>query len=151
MTRAQRLQPVQNVVDENERRRAEALASGEQRVAACEQRLAELTQYEADYRNAYRDRVAAGMASLELRDYQAFLAKLGEAVRQQRQLVLTAKSDRDAQRRQWQEAARRAKAIDHVMESWQAEDRRAAERRDQRDSDERAQRKHPRLHEPSNE
>jgi flagellar FliJ protein len=146
MTRAQRLQPVQNVVDDHERRRAEELAAGEQRVAACEQRLAELVQYEADYRRNYRDRVAAGMASLELRDYQAFLSRLGEAVRQQQQLLASVKAERDAQRKHWQEAARRAKAIEHVRENWQAEDRRVAERRDQRDSDERAQRKQPRSH-----
>jgi len=146
MTRAQRLQPVQTVVDERERSRAEELAAGEQRVAACEKRLAELTQYEADYRRNYRDRVAAGMASLELRDYQAFLARLNEAVKQQQQLVCNAQADRDVQRKQWQEAAKRAKAIEHVMENWQAEDRRVAERRDQRDSDERAQRSRTRNH-----
>ena len=146
MTRAQRLQPVQTFVDDNERRRAEDFALAEQRTAACEKRLAELKQYEADYRRNYRDRVAAGMASLELRDFQAFLAKLGEAVRQQELIVLNSQAERDAQRKHWQEAARRAKAIEHVMDNWQAEDRRAADRRDQRDSDERAQRKHPRSH-----
>jgi flagellar FliJ protein len=146
MTRAQRLQPVQTFVDDNERRRAEDLALAEQRTAACEKRLAELKQYEADYRRNYRDRVAAGMASLELRDFQAFLAKLGEAVRQQELIVLNSQAERDAQRKHWQDAARRAKAIEHVMDNWQAEDRRAADRRDQRDSDERAQRKHPRSH-----
>jgi len=146
MTRAQRLQPVQTVVDENERRRAEELAAAEQQVAASEKRLNELTQYEADYRGNYRQRVEAGMASLELRDYQAFLARLGDAVRQQQQLLSNAKLNRDVQLKKWQEAARRAKAIEHVVENWQAEDRRVAERRDQRDSDERAQRKSVRNH-----
>jgi flagellar FliJ protein len=146
MTRAQRLQPVQNVVDENERRRAEQLAAGERRVTACEKKLAELTQYEADYRRNYHERVTAGIGSLELRDYQAFLTRLAEAVRQQQQLVLNAQAERDVQRKYWQEAAQRSKAIEHVIENWQAEDRRVADRRDQRDTDERAQRKNPHTH-----
>lgn len=143
MSRLERLQPVQNVVDERERQRAEHLAAGEHRVTECEARLLELTKYEADYRENYRQRVSSGMSSVELRDYQAFLARLAEAVRQQTQLVASAKLDRDGRRAQWQEAACRAKAVDHVVETWRAEERRVSDRREQRDSDDRAQRKPP--------
>lgn len=141
MTRLERLEPVQQFIDANERQRAENLAVGERRVAECEQRLGELVRYEADYRESYRQRVSGGMASVELRDYQAFLARLAEAVRQQAQVVATAKLDRDARRHQWQEAARRAKAVDHVVDNWRAEEQRAVARREQRETDERAQRK----------
>lgn len=147
MSRAQRLQPVQNVIDDNERRQAELLAGGEQRVAACEKRLSELTQYEADYKSNYQQRVAAGMSSFELRDYQAFLARLGEAVKQQQQLLINTKTERDVLRKNWQQAAQRAKAIEHVMDNWQAEEQRVVDRREQRDSDERAQRQRSKSHE----
>ena len=140
MSRVARMQPVQNVVDKAEQQRAEQLAAGERRVAECEARLADLMKYEADYRNHYKQRVSAGMNSLQLRDYQAFLARLTEAVRQQAQLVHNAKAERDACRKRWQEAARRAKAVEHVVDKWQAEERRGLDRREQRDSDERAQR-----------
>jgi flagellar biosynthesis chaperone FliJ len=53
--------------------------------------------------------------------------------------------ERDQERQRWQDAARRAKAIDHVVENWQNQDRRDADRREQRDSDERAQRANPKA------
>jgi flagellar FliJ protein len=144
MTRAQRLQPVQKVIDAAERQRAETLATSEARVTQSEHKLKELEQYRSDYQRAYNDRVSAGISSAGLRDYQLFLARLAEAIRQQTQAVATARLDRDQERQRWQDAARRAKAVDHVVENWQAEDRRDADRREQRDSDERAQR--PKRH-----
>jgi flagellar FliJ protein len=139
------MQPVQKVVDATERQRAEALAASEGRVSQSEHKLKELEQYHADYQRAYQDRVSAGISSVGLRDYQTFLARLSEAVRQQTQAVKTAQSDRDMVRLRWQDAARRAKAIDHVVENWNADERREAGRREQRDSDERAQRAKPKA------
>jgi flagellar FliJ protein len=145
MTRAERMQPVQKVVDAAERQRAEALAVSEGRVVQSEKKLQELEQYHADYQRAYQNRVTAGISSVGLRDYQLFLARLAEAVRQQTQLVKSARADRDMVRQRWQDAARRAKAIDHVVESWNADERRESGRREQRDSDERAQRNRPKA------
>jgi flagellar FliJ protein len=148
MTRAQRLQPVQKVIDAAERQRAETLAGSEARVKQGENKLSELEQYRADYQRAYHDRVAIGISSAGLRDYQLFLARLAEAIRQQTQLVSAARLERDQERQRWQDAARRAKAIDHVVENWQIQDRRDADRREQRDSDERAQRPKPKVSDP---
>lgn len=140
MTRSERMQPVQQVVDVTERRYAEQLAASEARVAEAELKLHELEQYGTDYQRAYSDRMSTGMSSSGLRDYQAFLARLNDAVRQQTQLVNAARNERDLRRRQWQDAARHAKAIDRVVENWQDEERLNANRREQRESDERAQR-----------
>jgi flagellar FliJ protein len=142
MTRADRMQPVQKVIDDVERQRAEKFSASEARVAALESKLQELERYRADYQRAYTDRVSAGISSVGLRDYQLFLARLAEAIRMQTQAVAAARTERDVERQRWQESARRAQAIDHVVENWRAEDRRAADRREQRDSDERAQRAH---------
>jgi flagellar FliJ protein len=147
MKRAQRMQPVQKLVDADEKQRAERLAASEGRVAQSENKLKELEQYCADYQRAYQERLTAGISSLGLRDYQLFMARLSEAVKQQTQLVQAARADRDLERVRWQDAARRAKAIDHVVETWHAEDRRQAGAREQRDSDERAQRSRPKAHE----
>ncbi|MGH8188717.1 MAG: flagellar FliJ family protein, partial [Steroidobacteraceae bacterium] len=76
-----------------------------------------------------------------LRDYQVFLARLVEAIRQQHAIVQRVRAERDAERLRWQEAAKRAKALGHVVEQWQTEERRSFERREQHESDERAQRK----------
>lgn len=140
MTRTQRLKPVQNVVESAEKRFAQSLAACERRVSEAEGKLDELRRYRVEYERQFADRAACGMGVAELRDYQAFLARLGEALRQQQSVVERARADRDAERLRWQDAARRAKALEHVVTQWQTEERRIADRRDQRDTDERAQR-----------
>jgi flagellar protein FliJ len=141
MIRAQRLQPVQQLVDENERRLAQSLAALERRLADADGKLGELERYRGEYEKQFSHRAAQGIGVTDLRDYQAFLAKLSEAIRQQQSLVQRARVERDTERKRWQEAATRAKAIDHVVEQWNVEERRALDRREQRESDERAQRR----------
>lgn len=138
MTRSQRLAPVQDVFENNEKRLAQSLAAYERRVAEAEQKLSELTRYRAEYEDQLTQRATSGIGVMELRDYQAFLARLTEAMRQQQSVVQRIRSDRDAERIRWQDAAKRAKALENVTLQWQNEERRVADRREQRDIDERA-------------
>lgn len=140
MTRTQRLAPVQDIVDNAERRLAQSLAVHERRVAEAEGKLGELTCYRGEYEKQFTQRAASGMGVSELRDYQAFLARLTEAMRQQQSVLQRVRADRDAERLRWQDAAKRAKALEHVVTQWQNEERRSADKREQRDIDERAQR-----------
>ena len=141
MTRAKRLQPVQHLVDEQQRRLAQSLASMDKRLADAETKLAELERYRKEYEAQLALRAQSGIGVLDLRDYQAFLTRLSEAVRQQQALVQRARVERDLERTKWQEAAVRAKALDHVVERWQLEERLTMDRKEQRETDERAQRK----------
>lgn len=141
MRRAQRLAPVQTLFDDRERRLAQSLAGYERRVVDSETKLNELERYRTEYERQFTQRASGGVGVADLRDYQAFLARLNEAIRHQRTLVQRAQAERDAERQRWQESARRAKALDHVVDAWRADERRAADKREQRDADERAQRK----------
>ena len=141
MTRTKRIAPVQTLFDDNERRLAQSLASFERRAVESETKLQELERYRVEYEKQFTQRAGRGIGATDLRDYQAFLARLNEAIRQKAALVQRAQIERDAERRRWQDSARRAKALGHVVEGWRAEERRADERRDQRETDERAQRK----------
>jgi flagellar protein FliJ len=141
VTRAKRIQPVQTLFEDAERRLAVGLAAIERKVSDAETKLQELERYRGDYEKQFAQRAGRGIGANELRDYQAFLARLVEAIRQQHAVVKRAQSERDAERQRWQEAAKRAKALGHVVEQWQTEERRAADRREQHESDERAQRR----------
>lgn len=141
MTRARRMKPVQNLFDDTEKRLALGLVTIERKVADAEAKLQELERYRGDYDKQFAQRAGGGMGVTALRDYQAFLARLSEAIRQQQAVVKRAQSERDAERLRWQEAAKRAKALGHVVEQWQTEERRASDRREQRETDERAQRR----------
>jgi flagellar protein FliJ len=143
MTRSERMQPVQRVIDEAERKQAEKLAASERRVAEHEKKLQELKKYCTDYQSAFNDRVRAGISNAGLRDYRIFLGRLNDAVRQQAQALTAVCAERDQARQGWQTAACRAKSIDTVVEQWRVDERRGADRREQRDSDERAQHRRP--------
>ena len=135
MTRAKRLAPVQTLVDDNERRLAQSLAAFERRVTRERgETRRSWSAIAASTNSSSRSAPASGIGATDLRDYQAFLARLGEAIRQQQALVQRARAERDAERLRWQDAARRAKALGHVVERWQAEERRAADRREQREA-----------------
>jgi flagellar protein FliJ len=140
MTRSKRLAPAGRVIDERERQQAEQLAAIEKRVAEHEAKLAELERYHADYARDFAARAGKGTGAASLRDYQIFLARLTRAIQQQTQLLLQVRLDRDAVEQRWQQAAQHAKAVGNVMERWRAEEHYADAQRDQRDSDERAQR-----------
>jgi len=132
---------VRRLAEEKERHLAQNLATFERRVAEAEAKLSELTYYKQDYEKRFSSRAAQGIGATELRDYQAFLARLGEAIRQQTAIVERARMDRDLQLARWRDAAQRTKAVEHVIERWRVEERRAHERREQRETDERAQRR----------
>lgn len=140
MTRSERMQPVQQFANENERREAGDLATSEQHLAECERKLTELKQYEQDYREGFNARVTAGMGGNGLRDYQQFLSRLMDAIRQQTQIVARARVERDTQQGQWRDAAQRHKAIDRVVETWKVDERRHADQLAQRESDDSANR-----------
>lgn len=141
MTRAKRLEPVQHIVDEAQKRLAMSVAAYEKRLLDGEKKLGELVSYQAEYERGFQQRAATGIGVTEMRDYQAFLARLAEAIKQQQALVNRARAEHEAERVKWQEALKRCKALGHVVERWQAEERHVADQRDQRESDERAQRK----------
>jgi len=140
MKRAQRLEMVQNVVDDLERRRAEALASSERRVSESEAKLAELEGYQASYFRGFAVRAGSGIDANLARDYQAFLARLEEAIRQQIQVVTRTRAQRDSERQNWQGAAQRAEAVGQMVKRFQTEEVRAADKLEQQESDERSAR-----------
>jgi flagellar FliJ protein len=140
MSRAKRIEPVQNLVEDAERRLAMSVAGFEKRVKEAETKLQELERYRLEYQQQFAQRAGRGMGATDLRDYQAFLGRLDEAIKQQQAAVLRARSDRDIEKQKWQKAAIKAKALDHVVDKWRTEERRIQDRREQRDSDERGQR-----------
>jgi len=137
MTRSRRLQPVQRVIGDLERQRAARLAASERTVAEAQAKLDELTRYHEDYVRRFATLAAGGLGGMDLRDYQTFLARLGAAIRAQTEVVDGTRTQREAERSAWQSAAVRAKALEKVIDRWRSEERLAADRREQKQLDER--------------
>lgn len=143
MNRADRMAPVQRVFGDAERDRARELGEAQRQLADAEGRLRELRTYHGEYLGAFRKRAEDGTSIRALRDFQAFLARLETAMRQQEQLVAQARERAAGSRGNWQNAARQVKAVDAVVGRWEKVEARAMDRRDQKESDERAQRLTP--------
>jgi flagellar protein FliJ len=138
--RSRQLKTAQRVFDEDERRKAETLADSERQLHESETKLAELQRYSEDYQRDFARRAGGGMDAARARDYQVFIARLEEALRQQAELVSRARAQRTEQLGKWRGAAQRSAAVERAVERHRCEEQRAVERHEQRDSDERAQR-----------
>jgi flagellar FliJ protein len=138
MKRAQRLDTFRASLDEAERECAARLRAAEARVGEARGRLESLVGYRDEYLQDYARRSAAGIGAAALRDYQAFVARLGEAIAQQHRQVGRCEVERDYERARWQEAALQVRAVATVVDRWRDEERVAGERADQREMDERA-------------
>jgi flagellar FliJ protein len=136
MTRSDRLDVVQQVTARNEREHAERVAAAQRHLKEMEDKHAALEKYRGEYEAGFAARSRAGFDAVGVRDFQAFLARLGEALAAQAEVVKQAGAALDAVRAQWREAAQRAHVVDSLAERWQTEELRAADRREQNDTDE---------------
>jgi flagellar FliJ protein len=141
MSPTKRLQVVQRVTDEKQRQQARRLTQSRARVAQCEAKLKELQGYQESYVRDFDQRAASGIAGAGIREFQAFLAKLAEAVQQQRELLRKAQAESESEQTNWQGAAQRSQIMDKVVERYTARDSKARDQREQRESDDRGQRK----------
>lgn len=139
MKKTERIGMVRRVVDDIERRKAEALAACERNVLAAQAKLEELEAYRAAYVRDYAHRAGSGMSGAGMREYQVFLSRLEEALRHQTQTLAQARLQRGAELESWRNAARRAAAVGNLASHWQAEERLASEKVEQKETDERSQ------------
>ena len=140
MSRGEQLDLVQQIATRTERERAERLAEAERNAIEAEQKLVALERYRNEYEDQLAQRGAGGVDISGVREFQAFLARLGEALVAQRQVLAAARATRDQLLNSWREAAQRAQVVQTLADRWQTEERREEDRRDQRESDELAQR-----------
>jgi flagellar FliJ protein len=136
MKRSEQLDVVQQVATRNEREHAERVAQAQRHLQDMEEKHAALERYRGEYEEGFATRSRAGFDAGGVRDFQAFLARLGEALAAQAQVVEQARTALDTVRAQWREAAQRAHVVDSLAERWQSDELRAANRRDQNETDE---------------
>jgi flagellar FliJ protein len=130
---------VKQATAHSEREQAERVALAERHVVEMEEKLAALERYRKEYEDGFAVRAGGGLGVAAIRDFQAFLGRLGDALEQQRLIVEQARAAHQAVILVWREAAKRAHVVDTLAERWQVEESREESRRDQRDSDELSQ------------
>jgi len=127
-------------MDELERESALRVAATQTRLSEAQRRCGELQHYLQEYRAMFAERAKAGMVVSGMRDYQIFIARLHEAVQAQQSVVDQLAAECQAERDRWARAAARKTAVGKVIDQAQTDERKAEDRRQQRELDERAQR-----------
>ena len=92
MKRSDRLDVVQQATARTERERAERVGAAERHLVEMQQKLTALEKYRSEYEAGFAARAGAGVDVVGMRDFQTFLARLGEALAQQRELVALARN-----------------------------------------------------------
>jgi flagellar FliJ protein len=144
MTRSKRMQPVVKVAASKEQDAARQLGECQREVDARQARLAELLAYQAEYAQRFEASGGDGLDMARMQDYRVFLARLNDAITQQRRLVQVALNDYAKKKNHWLSTRQQAQAIDKVVDRFKRDEVRAEGRRDQAETDERALQTHAR-------
>lgn len=139
MNREQRIGTYRRTLESSEKRAAARLSEAEAKLQDARQRLEQLERYRSDYTESFGARASLGITGPALLDFQAFIARLGEAIRQQSSLVAKMEMDRGQVHKRFKEVAVQNRAVGAVVERWRAEDRVIENRLEQKSIDERAQ------------
>ena len=139
MKREQRIQHYRETLEQAERDCAALVQSANQRLASAETQLADLRRYREEYQAGLGARVLQGISGVALLDFHAFVARLGDAVRQQQDLVQRYRRERDQAAQRLNEAAVQNRTVGAVVERWRSEDRLIESRQEQQANDERGQ------------
>ena len=133
MTRSNRLLPLVASANERIEEAAKAVAGARELLARQETRLAELTSY----RQQYEHGAAQGQVtrSFSVANSRVFHAQLDEAVRQQELRVGAVRADLERALDAWSRLRREAHAMEQLVDRLASEERRQADRVEQRHAD----------------
>lgn len=141
MTKSDRLKPVIKVAENRERAAAKVLGEAQQAAQQRKKRLDELTSYRNDYCARFNSTQSAARPALMMADFRVFLTRLDEAIVQQQRLLDASLRDVEAKKQRWLAERTKTKALDKVTTRLRKQERVHAERKEQKETDERAQRK----------
>ncbi len=127
---------VRRVMEQEQREVSLRLQQKQGFFSQATERLQELLRYREDYLQRFQCDAGGGLAGTRLRNYQAFLAKLDNAIRQQQDILARARAEADFEREKLRDVSGQMAAVSGVAARWSGEERRADDRAEQRHSDE---------------
>jgi flagellar FliJ protein len=137
MVPSQRFKPVLRIAESRERKAAHQLGDSQRNVQEQEAKLEELRRYHKEYLERFDSAARVGISAAQLREYQAFLAKLEMAIKEQESVVQQSQHVCTTHREEWQQKYIRTQALDKVVQRCKTEERNTQEKREQKEIDER--------------
>lgn len=141
MAPSDRFKPIHQIASQKERKAAVELGESIKQRDSAQLRLAELERYHQEYLERFANAARNGLNSNQIVEYQVFIAKLEDAIAEQRRIVQRVEQDCQQTRQQWQGRYTRAKAMENAIDRMRLAERRQDDRREQAESDDLSQRK----------
>ena len=129
---------MQNRTDEASRKLGQLITAEQSQRS----RLQMLEQYRDEYAQRMREATAEGITRLILRNYQDFLARIDEAIEQQRQAVQNSELSTKAGQTEWRNQNTKLMAIDTLSSRHDARERYRENKQEQKILDEFSSRKY---------
>lgn len=145
MSRSERLEPIAELQRNKETKASLVLGESQRRYQAQEQRLADLEQFQREYQQRFQTLGRSGAAIERYREYRHFNDRLNVAIEQQKRLLEECRRELEHQNRYWSEISSRRRALEKVIDRFHQDEVSYAQRREQGETDERAQRRRPAL------
>jgi len=137
--KSKRFEPIQAVVARSADALQRAMVDAQRRVAELERQHEQLTLYREEYiRKAAQANGA--IDAVRLQNYRAFLDRLTEVIRLHVQKLGVARADYESRRSLWSDKRVEAESLSRAVARFRLDETQAAERREQRESDETAMR-----------
>ena len=140
MTRTKRLGPVAEVAARREQHAARTLKESREILAGFETQLKGLQDYRQEYLAGFQQAGSAGINAARMKDYLVFLDKLDDAIRQLGAAISSSHERCEQDKGLWLASRTKLKALEMIISRYRSEEQRNEVRREQRETDERAQR-----------
>ena len=130
------LQPLMNLAQHQNDSSARKLGNLNKQQEGAQQNLDVLLGYRKDYQTRLQETIRNGMSPADLRNFQQFIDKLDAAIIQQFKLVEQSKASTHAGRNEFNATRRKLKSFDMLHQRHIEEQKKAAEKSEQKALDE---------------
>jgi flagellar FliJ protein len=141
MSPSKRLKPVQRFAHSKEQKAARMMGQARKNLQQEEAKLEQLKQYHQEYLERFQQMAREGISATQLQEYRAFLAKLDEAIKQQQEVVAASVVNHSSSKQFWKKKHSRTQALNKAVERFSQEEKKSADRQEQKESDDHSQRK----------
>ncbi len=139
MKKSARMASIVKVAESDEQRAAQALGKSQQQLDVHRERLEQLVDYRSEYVKQLQERASGGISVSQIQSYRAFISQLDLGIEEQHKVIDNMQLDVESKRQEWFARRSQTQAMDKVMSKYHYQEQLLEGKRDQKESDERAQ------------
>lgn len=136
MTKPFTLQPLLDLAHQKNDAATKKLGQLNQQQQSAQQKLTTLQQYRRDYQMKFQEASQQGMGPADLRNFQDFINRLDQAIRQQQQVIEKAKTNVQTGRHELMDSTRKMKSFDTLAQRHVESEMKVEAKKEQRLQDE---------------